>query len=121
MDDSQDYQIILSSDLDISPEEFADAWNASAKARELAEANVTTPQGTSFEPITITAILITVATGIAVGVISEQINEVIKRIREKHSQQKKQETESKEAPRATHIKITEKRDGTRIVAIDFDE
>ena len=121
MDDYQDYQIILSSDLDISPEEFADAWNESTKARDLAKANVTTPQGTSFEPITIAAILITVGTGIAVKVISDQINEVLKQIREKHSQQKKQATESKEALKPAHIKITEKRDGTRIVAVDIDE
>jgi hypothetical protein len=121
MDDYQDYHIILSSDFDITPEEFADAWNETTKARDMAEANVTTPQGTSFEPITITLILITVATGIAVNVISDQINGVIKQIREKHSQQKKQEAESKEALKPAHIKITEKRDGTSIVAIDIDE
>ncbi len=121
MDEYQDYKIILSPDLDITPEEFADAWNESTKTRDLAEANVTSPQGTSFEPITIAFILVTIGTGIAVGVISEQINEVIKKIREKHSQQKKQETESKEASEPIHIQITEKRDGTRIVAVDIDE
>jgi len=121
MDSYQDYQIVLSFDLDITPEEFADAWNETTEARDLAEANVTAPAGTSFEPITLAAILITVGTGIAINIVSDQIKEVIQRIRDKQSRQKKLETESAEAHKYTRIKITEKRDGTRIVTVDTGE
>ena len=119
MDGYQDYQIVLSPDLDFTPEEFAAAWNETTTARDLAEANVTSPAGTSFEPVTLAAILITVGTGIAINVISDQIKEVIQHIRDKRSQQKEQGTGTTEVPGHTHIKITEKRDGTRIVAVDI--
>ena len=48
--DEQTYQIVLSPDFGISPEEFARAWNEMSQARAIAEARLVESKGTQFDP-----------------------------------------------------------------------
>src|SRR5437667_7582280 len=83
----EDYQIVLSPDLELTPEEFAAVWNANPESRAISEAHLSADKSLSFEPITIATVLITVGTGIATNVVSELIKNLIQDMREKGKQQ----------------------------------
>src|SRR5437588_593424 len=83
-----DYQIALSPDLEITPEEFAAAWNEAAAKRAISEARLAQAKGVQYEPITLTLILFTVGTGVAVNVLSDLIKDTVQRLRDKKGAQK---------------------------------
>jgi hypothetical protein len=109
-----DYQIALSPDLEITPEEFAAAWNENAKNRAITEARLSQAKGSSFEPITLTLVLFTVGTGVAVNVLSDLIKDTLQRIRDKKGAQK-------QTHKHTHIEEINKSDGTHMMVVDIDE
>ncbi len=81
-----DYEIILSPDLDISPADFATAWNETTETRAIAEAHLATPKSAQFDPTLIVAIIITVITGATANFISDRINKLLeKRKGHKHT------------------------------------
>lgn len=68
-----DYQIALSPDLDISPEDFVAAWNEAPECRAAAAARVEAAAQRSFEPLTASAILIGLGLGIATNALYDLI------------------------------------------------
>ena len=109
------YHIALSPDLDITPEEFADAWNEADEAREMdADIQLSQTSGAKYlDPVLVGALLSVPAT-VASSAIYELIKSVIHRLQEKRVQA--------QAPhRHIHIEQTKKPDGTEILAIDIDE
>ena len=108
----KNYEIVLSPDVEVTPEEFIAAWNESAESREMGEAHVL-PATRGLFDLGVTGILISVATGLASNLLYENIKTVIQRIREKKGAQKH--------PKHTHIEETTKRDGTTILVVDIDE
>ena len=120
--DYQDYQIVLSPDFDLTAEEFTTAWNANPECRALSEAQLVQGKGTTFEPITLTSIALTVATGVATELISALIKGLIQRIYEKKQSQIFPQSILPTQPRKhTHIEATRKADGTHILMIDIEE
>lgn len=110
--DEQTYQIVLSPDFGIPPEEFARAWNETAQARAIAEARLVESKGTQFDPTLVAGILIGVATNVASSALYDLIKEVIRRLQDRQSTH----------PRThTHIEELNKPDGTRLVVVDIDE
>ena len=109
-----DYQIALSPDLEITPEEFATVWNESAENRAITEARLSQAKGVQYEPITLTLILFTVGTGVAVNVLSDLIKDTVQRIRDKKGAQK-------QTRKHTHIEEINKPDGTHMMVVDIDE
>jgi hypothetical protein len=68
-----DVEIALSPGLDVSPDAFAEAWNADPDCRALSQAEVRRKGGTQFEPLTLAAFLAGVAGSVAASVISHLI------------------------------------------------
>ena len=109
------YHIALSPDLDITPQEFADAWNEAAETRKI-DANVQLSQtsGAKFLDPVLAAALLSVPATLASSEIYDLIKSVIHRLQEKKTQS--------QAPRKhIHIEQTKKSDGTEILIIDMDE
>jgi hypothetical protein len=110
-----EYQLAISPELEITPEEFAAAWNESAENRAITEARLSPAKGANYEPITLTLIAFTIGTGVAVNVLSQLINDTIQRLRDKKG------TQSVLAHRHTHIEETQMPDGKRLLVADIDE
>jgi hypothetical protein len=69
--------IALAPDLGIKAEDFVEAWNASEKSRAIALANADRAPAEQFEPVSLTAVLVGIATGIAANVICELIKKAL--------------------------------------------
>ncbi len=117
--DYRTYQIVLSPDLELAPEEFAVAWNTHSESRAISEACLSSAKGTSFEPITVAIILITIGTGVATDVLSELIKNLIQDIREKRKQQ--QQPSGKAPHQKVHIEQLDKPDGTHHLLVDIEQ
>lgn len=115
----QDYQIAFSPDLELTPEEFAAAWNAHPESHAISEARLSSVKGSSFEPITIAVILITVGTGVATNVVSELIKNLIQDIREKRKQQPPPSDTS--SHKKIYIEQSDKSDGTHHFLVDIEQ
>jgi hypothetical protein len=112
--DYQLYHIALSPDLDITPEEFADAWNEAPETRDIAYINLSQTKGAQFFDPGLAAALLSVPATVASSAIYDLIKGIIRRVQEKKGQP--------QAPhRHIHIEQTKKSDGTEILAIDIDE
>lgn len=116
--DYQTYQIVLSPDLDITPEEFANAWNETTEARTLAEAHLSEAKGAQFIEPVLTTVLISIGIGAASNLLSDLIKEIIQQLKDKKGAQS-----SKGAPthKHTHIEQMKKPDGTEMLIVDIDE
>ena len=111
------YHIALSPDLDITPEEFAGAWNEAAETREIdADIQLSKTSGAKFLDPTVLGALLSVPAGVASSVIFALIQATVHRLQEQKGQAQPQ------SPRKhVHIEQTKKPDGTVILAIDIDE
>jgi hypothetical protein len=108
------YHIALSPDLDITPEEFADAWNEATETRDIADVQLSQTSGAKFLDPVLAAALLSVPATVASSEIYDLIKSVIHRLQEKKTQS--------QAPRKhIHIEQTKKSDGTEILIIDMDE
>ena len=104
---THEYEIILSPDLEISPADFAAAWNELTETRTIGPARIEKAKGAQFDPTLVTTILITVIGGAAANVLSESIMKIV----EKHTKSSKH----------THIEHIKKPDGTESFIADIDE
>ena len=106
-----DYQIALSPDLDISPADFAEAWNATEHAQEIAPVTLTPTKNESFFDAATTAVIINTATTIGVGVVTNAIYDVLKSRLPKKGKPHK------------HIKVIRLKqpDGTELLVVDEEE
>lgn len=103
----RDYEVVLSTELDITPEAFANAWNELAEARANGEARTIASKGTTFDPTLVVTIIISVTTGVASNVISDLIMKVLEK-RGSHGKH-------------THIEHVKQSDGTERFVADIDE
>ena len=113
-----DYQIALSPDLNITPEEFADAWNEAAETRNAATVRLAQTKGAQFLDPLLAGALLSVPASVASSAIYELIKGVIHRLQEKKGQA---QTQVQAPHKHIHIEQTEKNDGTKILVIDIDE
>src|SRR6266849_5985459 len=101
-----EYQIALSPELDISPDDFLAAWNEDTETRNLAEAQLISSRGAYYDPTLIAGILLSVGSGVA----SNAVYELIKKVLVKQGVRKH-----------THIEEMKKSDGTSILVVDIDQ
>jgi hypothetical protein len=89
-----EYNIALSPDLGITPEEFANAWNETDVARTIAEARLSQAKGIQFlDPMMVT-VLISVSTGVASNLLTDIIEGIIQQLRSKKGAQSKRNKNS---------------------------
>jgi hypothetical protein len=105
---AQDCEIVLSPALEISPEEFATAWNELTEARDIGEARVEKVRGAQFDISLLATILISVGTGAAGNVISALIMKVL-------------DKRGGNNGKHTHIERIKKPDGSETFVVDKDE
>ncbi len=106
-----DYQIALAPDLEISPEEFAAAWNEVQEAQTVGSTKLAQSTGASFlDPATMT-IIVSTASGIGIGLVTNAIYDVLKNALIKKGKLHK------------HTKITQLKqpDGTQLIVVDEEE
>ncbi len=114
--DYQIYNIALSPDLGITPEEFTNAWNESDVARTIAEARLSEAKGMQFlDPMMIT-VLISVGTGVASNLLTDIIEGVIHQLRNKKGAQS-----STTPHKHTHIEYVKLPDGSEMLVVDKGE
>ena len=114
--DYQTYHIALSPDLDITPEEFAAAWNEAAETRDIADVHLSQAKGAQFLDPMLAAALLSVPATVASSAIYDLIKSVIHRLQEKKGQAQPQ------APhKHIHIEQTKKSDGAEILVVDIEE
>jgi hypothetical protein len=116
--DYQTYQIALSPDLDITPEEFAAAWNENAEARALAEAHLSEAKGAQFLDPMLVTVLLSVGTGLAGNLLTDIIEGVVQQLRSKKG---KQSSTSTTIHKHTHIENVKLPDGSEMLVVDKDE
>lgn len=71
------YQIALSPDLGISPEDFVSTWNESPDCRSVADARMEAGTQRSFDPLTAGALLIGLVSGIATNALYDLIKNAL--------------------------------------------
>jgi hypothetical protein len=111
------YHIALSPDLDITPEEFADAWNEAPETREIdADIQLSQSSGAKFLDPTVLGAILSVPAGVASGLIATLIIATIQRLHEQKGQ-----AQPSASPRHVHIEHVKKPDGTEILVVDIEE
>jgi len=97
-----DYQIALSPDLGVSPEDFVSAWNELPECCAVADARVEAEAPRSFEPLTAGAIVI----GLVSGIVTNALYDLIKKALVKKGVREQVELSQIERP-----------DGSRIILV----
>ena len=114
--DYQTYNIALSPDLGITPEEFANAWNESDVARTIAEARLSEAKGMQFlDPMMVT-VLISVGTGVASNLLTDIIEGIIQQLRNKKGAQS-----STTPHKHIHTEYVKLPDGSEMLVVDKGE
>lgn len=103
----REFEVVLSPELDMTPEAFAAAWNDLAEARARGEARTTSAKGTTFDPTLLVTVIISVTSGVASNVIADLIMNILGK-RGNHGKH-------------THIEQVKKLDGTESFVADIDE
>ncbi|HLX58515.1 MAG TPA: hypothetical protein VKR83_15975 [Ktedonobacteraceae bacterium] len=109
-----EYQLAISPDLHITPEEFAAAWNEIPANRDKAEIKLVQTTGSKFLDPTLAAALLSVPVTVASSAIYDRIKDTIHRLQEKKGQ-------AGTVHKHIHIEQRKKPDGTQILVIDINE
>ncbi len=106
-----DYQIALAPDLEISPEEFAAAWNEMQETQAVGSTTLTRSKNESFFDAATMTIIVSTASGIGIGLVTNAIYDVLKNALIKKGKPHK------------HTKITQLKqpDGTQLIVVDEEE
>jgi hypothetical protein len=116
--DNQTYQVALSPNLDITLEEFANAWNENDVARTIAEARLSEAKGMQFLDPMLVTVLLSVGTGVGSDLLSDLIKGVIQQLKDKKGAQSGQGTPTH---KHTHIDRIKNPDGSEMLVVDIDE
>jgi len=104
-----DYQIALSPELGVSPQDLVDAWNETPACRAVAQATLEQPSGAQYDPTLMVAAL-TVVSSLALGIAGNMIHDLIK---ERLAEQG--------ARKRTEIVQVEQPDGSRLLIVTITE
>ena len=116
--DYQLYQVVLSPDLELTPEDFADAWNKTSASHDVTEAQVSAVKGTQFDAALVATILLSIPLNLASSALYDLIKKVIQQAHDRHNTP----SQSPSQPhRRIHIEQREKPGGTRYLVVDIDE
>ncbi len=74
-----EYQIALSPDLGLSPEDFAAAWNEAAEYRNVAEARLSQSTSDHYDPFLLAGAIILLS-NVGVNVLSNAVYDLIKQV-----------------------------------------
>ena len=69
--------IALAPDLGIKAHDFVEAWNTGEDRRAIATAQAAAAKAEQFEPVSLTAVLVGIAAGVATNVLSELIKKAL--------------------------------------------
>ena len=111
--DYTEYQVAISPELDITPEEFVRAWNANTETSNLATAYFTDAKAAKFLDPTIAGAMLSVPAGVASAALYDLIKLVIARVH-------KEKGQPQQAQEPLHVEETKKPGGGKILAVDKD-
>src|SRR5919206_5302420 len=99
-----DYQIALPPDLGLSPADFVTTWNETSECRTTAEATLSTPPGTRFDPSLLDGAIAVLST-VSVGVATNAIYDLIKQVLVKKGVHKRTQVIKQDQPDGTHLLV----------------
>jgi hypothetical protein len=73
-----EYQLVLPSEIDLSPSEIVQAWNEDQQASALGEAHVTTVPTKQFDPTLIVAGVVALVSSVGTGLLTNALYDVLK-------------------------------------------
>jgi hypothetical protein len=100
-----DYKIVLSPELALEPADFVAAWNDTPTCRAVAEASLATWTVAQFDPTLLSQAGV-VLSGVALGVVSDAVYDLIKRVLARQGVRK-----------CTEILELEQPDGSRLLVV----
>ncbi len=103
----QEYQIALSPDLELTPVDFAAAWNEESETHSIAKAHVVPSTGTHYDPTLIAGAVISITTGLA----SNALYDLIKQVFVKYGVHKRTKFTQLDQPDGTHLLVIEIEEG----------
>lgn len=71
------YQIVLPPDIRVSPEAFADAWNADEQSSVVAEARLKPAQTRSYDPLTVSTVVVDHQIGLGGAALYDLVKHVL--------------------------------------------
>lgn len=113
---TQIYQLVLSPDVVVSPEDFAATWNDLNEKDSNGQAQLTELKGTQYDLSLIAGALITIVTNLASSALYDSIKLVIQQLQLKHAAQ-----HSPHFSRHIHIEEMKQPDGTSLLIVDIEE
>src|SRR6266487_3886758 len=100
----EEYFLVLSPEIGLSPREFVSAWNEEEECRTVAIAHSLTPAGRQYDLNLFADILLALVTNIASSTLYDLIKKTVARGKVSHKH--------------IHIEALQKPDGTRFLVID---
>ena len=113
---TQVYQLVLSHDVAVSPEDFAAAWNDLNETDSNGQTQLTQQKGTQYDLSILAGALITIVTNLASSALYDSIKHVIQQLQIKHAAQ-----HSPHFSRHIHIEEMKQPDGTSLLIVDIEE
>ena len=112
MAEQETYQLVLSTDLGLSPSDIVAAWHADQQAASKADIQLLSTTTRSYDPALLNQI-ITLTTSVGTGVLTSAVYAALKAaVSKKHTQSPDK-----------HFKVTlvEQQDGSKILVVEADE
>ena len=99
-----DYQIAFSPDVGVSTADFVAAWNATPECQAVAEAQLGQPSHTQYDPALLGG-AVAVLGGVALGVVSNAVYDLIKNALIKQGVRKRTEIQQFKQPDGTELLV----------------
>ena len=118
------YQVAISSDLNITAEEFARAWNAGHDTHNLTTAHSVEEKASQFmDPTLLIGALLSIPAGVTTMEIYDLIKGVIERVHKEKGQEEAAHGPHSPQTRHKHLHIeqAQKPDGSTIIIVDYEE
>jgi hypothetical protein len=77
MEIAMDYQIALPPTLPVTPAHFVAAWNQDRATQDAGTAKVVQPSTAQYEPVTMGAVLVSIAAGVATSALYDLIKHLL--------------------------------------------
>lgn len=114
--DAKTYKLMLSPDLDISPEDFAASWNVTDQAQTCGQAQLSPLRGAQYDLSLAAGTLITIVTNLASSALYDYLKMLIQQL-----PTKSHVPQTHNSRRRLHVEELKKPDGTSLLIIDLEE
>lgn len=99
------YQIVLPPEIRVSAEAFADAWNADEQSSVVAAARVDYPVAKSYDPLSVSAVVVDLLVGVAGAALYELVKHVLTQMLDQPAATQRIEVQQIDQPDGTHLLV----------------